>query len=276
MVSTAPYPLNAHLELNLPGQGQFSQHALRPRAKTASVYFAELFPDAAKQYGCPFVEIRDVQADGRSIVTTVSVNVDFFAGALGGDRNLGHSIIYYEPEMAWYYREPHLQLYKTTTAEKLMNLYCGLLQRAAQELPAENNRLPLCIEFRSDKTCKAIVQRAKSILAADSSFFSATSPHHRIQGPELHERLMRKLVESMLEPCQDSMVTLTQAYNAFCRLVQQSHLNPIKRSQFKPSIRDLVVQQYGVKLRRDVPDVNNRHQEAWKGVKLLDFETLAA
>jgi hypothetical protein len=275
MESTA-LPINAHLELNLPGHGQFSQQALRPRAQTASVYFAELFPDAAKQYGCPFVEIRDVQIDGSLIVTPVSINVDFFAGALGGDRRLGHSIVYYEPEMQFYYREPHLQLYKTTAAEKLQNFYRGLLQRAAQELPAENNRLNLCIEFRSDRTAKAVVQRAKSILAANSSFFSATSPHQRIKGPELHERLMRKLVETMLEPCQDSILTMTQAYNAFCRLVQQSQLGPMKRSMFKITMRDLVAQQFGLGLRRDVPDSQNKQQEAWKGVRLLECETLAA
>jgi len=190
MVSSAPIT-RTHLELNLPNQGEFGRQALRPRAKTASVYFAELFPDALKQYGAPFVEIRDVRSDGQSTVTPVSINVDFFAAALGGDRRLGHSVVYYEPEMAWYYMEPHLQLYKTSTSDKLMNLYRGLLQRAAQELPKENNVLNLCVEFRSDKNAKAVVNRAKSILAADASFFSATSANQRIRGPELHERLMR-------------------------------------------------------------------------------------
>src|ERR1039458_7049773 len=124
-------PIRTHLELNLPGIGDFSQHALRPRAKTASVYFAELFPEAAKQYGCPFVEIRESVNEYSSVVTPISINVDFFAAALGGDRRLGHSVVYYESEMQFYYLEPYQQIYRTTTAEKMQNLYRGLLMRAA-------------------------------------------------------------------------------------------------------------------------------------------------
>ena len=274
MVPAAPI-IRAHLELNLPHQGAFAAHQ-RTRAKTASVYFAELFPDAAKQYGCPFVEIRDVLNDGQTIVTPVSINVDFFAAVLGGDRRLGHSVVYYEPEMAWYYREPHLQLYKTTTADKLMNLYRGLLQRAAQELPKENNVLNLCIEFRSDKNAKAVVSRAKSILAADASFFSATSPNQRIQGPELHERLMRKLVETMLEPSAESNLTMTQAYNCFCSLAELRQLGTLKRSIFKATMTDLMRDRFGLALRRDVPDAFGKHQEAWKGICLRESVALAA
>jgi hypothetical protein len=269
MVSSAPIT-RTHLELNLPNQGEFGRHALQPRAKTASVYFAELFPDALKQYGAPFVEIRDVRSDGQSTVTPISINVDFFAAALGGDKRLAHSIVYYEPEMAWYYIEPHLQLYKTTTADKLMNLYRGLLQRAAQELPAENNVLNLCVEFRSDKNAKAVVNRAKSILVADSSFFSATSPHQRIRGPELHERLMRVLCETMLERSAEACLTVTQAYGAFCRLAEQRQLGMMKRSAFRVTMEELIKTEFGLSLRRDVPDERGKHQHAWKGVRLVE------
>jgi hypothetical protein len=41
-------------------------------------------------------------------------------------------------------------------------------------------------------------------------------------------------------------------------------------------MRDLVAQQFGLGLRRDVPDSQNKQQEAWKGVRLLECETLAA
>ena len=272
----AARPLSTHLELNLPGVGAFAPHAPRQRAKTASVYFAELFPDAVKQHGCPFVEIRDQLPDGQYTITPLSINVDFFAAALGGDSRLGHSIIYYEPEMQWYYREPHLQLYKTTAAEKLQNLYRALLMRAAQELPAENNLVNLCIEFRSDKTAKALIHRAKSILAADSSFFSATSPHQRIRGPELHERLMRNLVETMLEPREGACLTVTQAYNVFCNLSQTRKLGPLKRAEFRGVMRDLVNERYGLALRNDVPDALNHHQQAWKGLAMVETEILAA
>ena len=125
-----------------------------------------------------------------------------------------------------------------------MNLYRGLLQRAAQELPKKNNVLNLCIEFRSDKNAKAVLQRAKSILAADSAFFSATSPNQRIQGQELHERLMRVLCETMLEFSADSSLTVTRAYNAFCRMAELRQLGTTKRSMFKATMTDLVLDRF--------------------------------
>jgi hypothetical protein len=267
MAPATPNPINTHLELNLPNVGAFAPHQLRPRAKTASVYFAELFPAAAKQYGCPFVEIRDEQANGQSIVTPVSINVDFFAAALGGDARLGHSIIYYEPEMQFYYREPYQQLYKTTTPEKLMNLYRGLLQRTAQELPAENNQLNLCIEFRSDKTAKAAVQRAKSILAADSSFFSPTSPHQRIRGPELVERIARRFVEEMLTAESGDILLLADAHAAFCAYLKQQNHEAIKRSDFKAVVEPLIRDQFNICLRNDLRIDDHRGVRGWKNVR---------
>jgi hypothetical protein len=99
-----------------------------------------------------------------------------------------------------------------------------MLIRCAQELNGETDKVNLFAEFRSDKNARAVTTRAKSILAAGQDFFSATSPHQRIRGPELHERLARVLVETMLEPREGSCFTVTQAYNVFCRLSQQRQL----------------------------------------------------
>jgi hypothetical protein len=110
-----------------------------------------------------------------------------------------------------------------------------------------------------------VVQRAKSILAADSSFFSATSSNQRIRGQELHERLMRVLCETMLQPSADSCLTMTQAYKYFCRLAELRQLGTLKRSMFKASMTDLMRDRFGICLRRDVPNAIGKHQEAWKG-----------
>jgi hypothetical protein len=56
-----------------------------------------------------------------------------------------------------------------------------------------------------------IVQRAKSILGADQSFLPATSLHQRIRGPELYERLMCVVVETMAQPSEGRCLTVTQA-----------------------------------------------------------------
>jgi hypothetical protein len=74
----------------------------------------------------------------------------------------------------------------------------------------------------------------------------------------------------------DGCLTVTQAYSAFCRLAEQRQLGTLKRSQFKATMTDLMREQFGVSLRRDVPDTQGKQQEAWKGVRLLEAETLAA
>lgn len=89
--------------------------------------------------------------------------------------------------MQWYYRDSD-GVYKTTTADKLMNLYRALMMKCAQELPGNVHKLNLFHEFRCHKSSRAVIQRAKSILAADYSFFSATSPHARIKGIEKRTR----------------------------------------------------------------------------------------
>ena len=271
-----PPTASTSIELNLPKKPNWGELQTPPVPKTPSEWFGLKFPDAIARYGCPFLEARQSSCDRFTRITPIALNHDFFAGMLGGDAKLGHSVIYYEPEMQFYYHEPIQNVFMPTTAEKLQTYYRAMMLRCAQELNGETDKLNLFSEFRSDKNARAVTNRAKSVLACSYEFFSATSPHQRIRGPELHERLMRKLVETMLEPCQDSMVTVTQAYNVFCRMVQQSQLGPMKRSHFKPTMVDLVSQQFGLGLRRDVPDVNNRHQEAWKGVRLLECATVEA
>ena len=71
-------------------------------------------------------------------------------------------------------------------------------------------------------------------------------------------------------------VTVTQAYEVFCRLSQQRQLGTLKRSLFREIMRDLVGERYGLSLRNDVPDAQNRHQQAWRGLAVVEGEPLAA
>src|ERR1017187_309892 len=116
-----PPTSSANIELNLPKKEHWIDYNTPPKPRTPSEWFALRFPDAVSRYGCPFLEIRQSSTDGFVRITPISINTDFFAGMLGGNVKFGHSVIYYEPEMMFYYREPIQQLYKPTTAEKLQN-----------------------------------------------------------------------------------------------------------------------------------------------------------
>jgi hypothetical protein len=231
---------------------------------TPSSWFVERYPEAYQIYGSPFAEV----VEGGQVLPAC-INYDFFGAVLGGRQDLGHHVVYLESELAWYFKDSN-GIYKATTSDKLQIQYRALMMKAAQDMPPNVHKLNLVNEWRSDRVCKSIISRAKSILSADQTFFSPTSPHQRIQGPELHERLMRVVVESMLQPAPDSILTVTQAYQVFCRLAQQRGLGMLKRSVFKAEMKDLVRNTYSVSLRHDVKDASDRQQQGWRGIKLVE------
>jgi hypothetical protein len=253
----------SRLELNLPTRNWMEEPTT---PKTPAEWFALKFPFALK-FGCPFLEMRQTSCDGFNKVIPVAVNFDFMAGMLGGDSRLGHSVVYFEPEMQWYFKDRD-GIFKPTSAEKLQNYYRAMLLRCAQELGGEVDKLNLFQEFRSDKTSRAVVQRAKSILAASPDFFSATSPYTRIRGIELHERLARKFVEELLCAESGQVLYLADAYAHFTKLVKERNLEVVKRSEFKAMMVPLIQEQFGVRLRNDLVVDERSGVRGWKNVRL--------
>lgn len=240
---------------------------LRERAepKTPNEWFGRRYPEQIEKFGSPFLELVEIIDNFTHQVIVISLNHDFFASALGGRSDLGHRVVYFEPEMQWYFKDSD-GIYKPTTAEKLANLYRALMMKCAQAMPANVHKLNLFHEFRNDKTARAVVQRAKSILAADHTFFSATSTHQRIRGIELFERVARKFVDELLTSEPGQILKLADAFAVFRGLLKQRELPDIKRSDFKAVIVPLIRDQFNVALRNDLDGAGGR---GWKGVKML-------
>lgn len=260
----------ARLELNTfpPDQLSFLAPATPRTPTTPSEWFCRHFPDQVKLYGCPFIELREVGGE-MDRLTPLAINHDFFAGILGGDKRLGHSVVYFDPEMQFYFLDCRDQLYKPTTQDKLQNLIRAFLIRSAQELPDTVHKLNLFHEFRSDKVVRQIIHRAKSILAADFTFFSVNSQHQRVKGEELHERLAKQFIESVIEKKDGQFLTLSTAYLIFCDLVKQKSLGLIERSKFREIVGPLVRETFDLGLRNDVVDkTTNKQTQGWKGLCL--------
>ena len=252
-----------NLKLYEPDRFHYDQQPAQP-AKTPNDWFGQKYPEQVEIYGSPLLELDDKVTNQ---VLPILINTDFFAGMLGGRSDLGHHTIYYEPEMQWYFKDSD-NIYKPTTQEKIANLYRALMMKCAQDMPANVHKLNLFHEFRSDRVAKQVTNRAKSILTADHTFFSATSPHQRIRGIELHERLARKFVDELLSAESGRILMLHDAYHAFCNLLKQRELEPLKRSVFKAMVVPLIREQFNVALRNDLPGVGSGVR-GWKGVKLL-------
>ena len=174
-------------------------------------------------------------------------------------------MVYFEPEMQFYYNSPFQLVFKPVSPEKLQLLYRGLLIQAAKSFNHDVNILNLFCEFRSDKVAKQVVNRAKSVLAADSSFFSPTSPHQRVRGIELYERVARRFVDELLTSEPGQILKLADAYTVFRGLLKMRDLPDIKRSDFKAVVAPLITENFNICLRNDLGNAGVR---GWKGVKL--------
>jgi hypothetical protein len=165
------------------------------------------------------------------------------------------------------------QLYKATSEEKLGHLLRAYLIRCAEELPENVHKLNLFLEFRNDKTVRSIVHRAKSILAADHTFFSPESKHARQKGPELYERVARVFVEQVLERQAGEVLTLTDAYLCFCEYMRRKGMEPVKRTMFKHLVPPASKEKFDLGVCNDLTDeIRSKWHCGWKGISALNLE----
>lgn len=233
---------------------------------TPSEWFARRFPAEVKRWGCPFLEavVEDVQT-GRKLVTAVSMNCSFLAAALS-DCQLGHSVAFYDPEQQWYFLEPRDGCYHPTTEAKLMILLSSLLVRCAEEMPANVDKINLFVKFREEERLKAVVKQARSILAADSTFFSPTSPFKRVEGPEQHGRMARQFVGQTIKPQPGQVLTVSDCYAEFEGFCRNHGVEPVQRRLFKQLVVDIIKEEFGLGIRSDLKTAEGSCQRGWKGL----------
>ena len=280
MVSAAPEIIHeqlstARLQLKKwePEPWPLRDYAIDRKPTTPSEYFSKMFPEQARIFGCAFIELVEDRSDGLKKINPLAPNLDFLAAILGGDEKMGHKVIYLEGEMQWYFLDQPSGIFKPTSDEKVANLLRALLIRCAEELPDTVHKLNLFLEFRSDKTIRAIIHRAKSILAADHTFFSPESKQARLKGIEVHERVARVFVEQVLERQPGEVLTLTNAYLYFCEYLRGRGMVPVKRSIFKGMFAPLIRDVFNVGLRHDIINPETQKQgDGWKGIHALDLE----
>ena len=151
-----------------------------------------------------------------------------------------------------YYLDQPSNVFKPTSDEQLGNLLRAYLIRCAEELANNVHKLNLFLEFRSDKTIRAVINGAKSILAADNRFFSVESKHQRQRGPELHERVARVFAQRVLERQPGEILPLTTAYLVFCEYLKRKSMDPVKRGVFRGMFSPIIREVFDLGLRNDI------------------------
>ena len=228
-----------------------------------------MFPDQVRVFGSPFLEERRTDGLGLVIMSPLSANLDCLAASLGGDERLGHRVIFFEPEQQFYFFDPRDQMFHATTPAKLMNLLRGLLIRCAEAVKGDGARFQLFHALRSDQVTKACVNRARSILAASPDFFSVNSPHQRVRGPEIHQRIAQVFVEQ-IERDPGQILTLKCAYDLFSQFLKQKSMPVLSRGEVKVMLAELIREQFDLGLRNDLISLETEKQQCgWRGLKLV-------
>ena len=236
--------------------------------ESASDWFCLMFPDQVRVFGPVFLEER--KTDGLGLVTKspLSTNYDTLAACLGGDERLGHRIIYYVPELQFYFYDPRTQMFHATTEHKLQNLLRGLLSRCAEAMKGDRAKFQLFHSLRSDQVIKAVTNRCKSILAASPNFFSVTSPNQRVVGPELHQRIALVFARQLLEVHEGSILTVGQSFTLFNQFAKARNMAAIKRADFKSLMSEVIRDAYGLGVRNDLMNAETQKQQCgWKGLR---------
>lgn len=237
-------------------------------ATTPAEWFARRYPAEVKRWGCPFLEAVETELEtGKKRITALSLNDCFFAAILS-DSQLGHSVIFFNPEQQWYFLDPTDNIYYRTSEAKLMNLLSSLLTRCAEEMPPTIDKVSLFMKFRADETLRAVVKRARSILAADASFFSLHSPHYRFDGTEQHGQLAKQFVGLLVKPSDGQMLSIAQCYERFCDYCRQQNLKPMLRRKFAEMLVEMIRDEFGLGLRKDLKDSEGHYLRGWKGLTL--------
>jgi len=235
--------------------------------KTVTDWFCQMFPDATKVFGSPFLEQQQQSEFGNQSVPLVP-NLDCLAACLSGDERLGHRVIYYAAELQFYFFDPRDQMFHATTDQKMGNLLRAILARSAAEVKGEAHLFNVFQTFRTDAVVKAVVNRAKSVLEASPDFFSATSQNQRVAGPEIHQRLASVFAQQLLLPCPNNILTVGQTFALFNQFVKTKDMPAIRRSDFKSLMAETIRDAYGLGVRNDLMNAETQKQQCgWLGLR---------
>ena len=233
---------------------------------TPSEYFSHRYPVETERWGCPFLElvVKDLDS-GRQLLRPIALNDNFFAAILS-DQCLGHSVVYFVPEQQWYFLDPRDHCYHPTTEEKLMTLLSALLLRCGEAMPRPVDRETLFIELRGEDSLKAVLKKARSILAADHTFFSADSPQRRVEGVENHSRMAVRFVREAVKKEEGRMLPIGECYVGFSEYCRNNNVEPVARNRFKQLIIEVMREEFGLSLRGDLKNAAGQYVRGWKGL----------
>ena len=239
-------------------------------------WFTAKFPEQAQQYGPAFMEGTYTDANGLRRFIPTYLNDDFFAAILGGDKELGHQVVWYPPEETFYFFDYRVDAFCVTTEEKLKLLLSNYLIRCSQDCRSLVDITNLVISFRQDGVLQRIVHKAKAVLEADRMFFQGANGQRRfLDGKHIEpneEPSYRQFVKRAIIREPEATVTLQDAFHRYFQFCRNNQMHPLTRQEFKGLVAEVIREEFNLGLRHDVPGEGGKQRHGWFGVRLDDVE----
>ena len=243
---------------------------LRESINDPNSWFVFRFPQEARVYGVPFLELRTVDQDGLTHVNPAYLNDDFFAAVIGGNKQT----VYFEPEQQFYFYDPVPDAYCPTTSAKLQLLLSNYLIRCAEDCGPLVDVTNLVVHFRKEEVLERVVRKAKVMNLCDDQFFMGEKGARRFVGGRIIKPTDKPSYELFAEKhlkredCAALTVTETFArYYSFCR---KHNIPPLTRADFKSMMIECVREHFDVNFRKDVPSRAGKVTQGWFGIGLRD------
>lgn len=241
-------------------------------------WFADRFSEATEQYGPAFLEGTWIDADSLKRFIPAYLNEDFFAAILGGDRRLGHRLVFYPPEDCFYFYDYRVDAYCPTTEEKLKLLLSNYLVRCSQDCGALVDITNLVVKFRQDDALSRIIEKSKAVLETERCFFEGKDGKRRwVDGKYIEpneEPLYRTFVKRGIVPAPGAKLVETDVFHRFYEFCRSQGAPPLTRADFRSLVTEVIREEFNLGLRHDVLGDDGRQHKGWIGITYRHDDSL--
>ena len=246
---------------------------------TPSTWFGSRFPEITVRFGRAFFEETVAAFNGKSVVKPSVINEDFFAAMLGGEKRLGHKMVYL-PGEGFLYQDPKMNAFASTSDQKVEILLSNYLIKCAEDMGRNVDSKLLVNEHRRPSVLAGIVKRARTVLEADPRFFQGINGARRVaNGKTIQPAILSSpedFIHTAFTRSEGSSVVVGEAFQEFLRFCQMGNLTRVEFTEFKRVAKELILEKFQLGLRHDIRTPEGRQTHGWKHLCLLPNPSLLA
>lgn len=239
-------------------------------AWTANQWFSARFPEVRERFGAPFFEELTHAPAASSLICPTVLNEDFLAAMLGGEKHLGHRMVYL-PGEGFLFRDPRVNAFVKTSDAKVEILLSNYLLKCAENMPRNVNAKLLFKDHRRPSILSSVVARAKVILEADMNFFTGKRVQlsNQLGAGPAGIPSPERFVQTAFAQQEGATLVVREAYQEFLRYCEGENWIRMDYTEFKKAARAVVMKKFQLGLRHDIRTPEGHQTHGWKHLRLV-------